>query len=192
MSAEEYEDDDYSDEFFQIEDSDLRAGVDELREQVQAEAEVNQINRDIQAFSSRHGLRLSPSDWQSMGELIDAGHDPESAYTELQGADFEDQFIAAIEKVETREGRSLLESEVQKLWEASVRESDPEHLPSEALLDLDNPRDRAALIDERLSPPPDPAETVAPLSEDATSDERAAWAEARAAGAEIEASEDAF
>ena len=70
------------------------------------------------------------------------------------------------------------------MWEASVRESDPEHLPTEALLDLDKPADRAQLIDERLSPTPDP-EPVAPLADDASDADRAAYTEARMAGAEL-------
>ena len=43
----------------------------------------------------------------------------------------------------------------------------PSTFRPDKLLDLDNPRDRAALIDERLCPTPDP-EPVAPLAADAS------------------------
>lgn len=107
--------------------------------------------------------------------MLDSGLDVESAYTALQGADSEDQFLAAVEKVERREGRSLLESEVSRLWEASVRESDPEHIDQAAILDLDKPADRAQLIDEQLSPTPDDREPIAPLASDASDADRAAY-----------------
>ena len=116
--------------------------------------------------------------------MLDSGMDVEFAYTELEGAHFEEVFDAALEKLERKQGRSILQSELDTLWKAAVEEDDPEHLPQDKLLDLDKPRDRAALIDERLSPTPDP-EPVAPLADDASDAERAAYTEARLAGAEL-------
>ena len=88
--AEDFEDEDgYDDPVFVIEDSDLRAEVDELRAQVEAQAaereQVAAINREIESFRREHGLRLSPSEVQSLGEMLDSGLDVESAYGELQG-----------------------------------------------------------------------------------------------------------
>ena len=192
--VEDSKDDDYEAPFYKIEDSDLRAEVAELREQVQAEAadrrQVSAINRVIEDFRFQHGLRLSASDVQSLGELIDAGHSVGDAYRELEAGDFDSQFLAAVEKIETREGRSLLESEVQKLWEASVRESDPEHVDQDAILDPDKDSDRAALIDGMLAGDQLEPEPVAPLAEDATDAERQAYIAARESGAEVEAPEE--
>jgi hypothetical protein len=92
--------------------------------------------------------------------MLEGGGDAESAYAELQDQDFEQTFDAAVERLERKQGRTILQSEIESLWKSPVDEDDPEHLEPDAVLDTDKPADRAAFINERLSPPPDPVETV--------------------------------
>ncbi len=167
--------------------------VEDLRAQIQAEKaereQISAINREIESFRREHGLRFNRDTVQSLGEMLDGGYDVESAYNELAGQDFEATFDQALERLERKQGRSILQSEVDALWKHATDQDDPEDLPADKLLNMDNPRDRAQLIDERLSPTPDP-EPVAPLADDATDAEREAYTAARMNGAEIEDPED--
>lgn len=81
-----------------------------------------------------------------------------------------------------------MDAEVSKLWEAAVEDGDPEHLPREALLDMDSSGGRAEFFNAKVreeSGENETPETVQPLTDDSTGDERAAYFEARMAGAEI-------
>ena len=98
---------------------------------------------------------------------------------------FEQQFDAAVDRLEQRQGRTILQSEVDRLWEAANREGNPEHIEPDADRDLGTRRDRIDHVNEALAEQPEQPEVIAPLSPDATSKERIAWIDARASGAEV-------
>ena len=176
-------------------DDELREEIDHLREQIEdrfaAEDEVRAINAQIQGFSRQHGLRLSPADIQSIGQLVDEdGMTVEDAYAELEGEDFSDAFADTVERVERQQGRGLLDTEVEALLEEAWQQDDPAHVDERKILDLDRARDRADYLDQALSDRREPPEQIAPLSDDADARQREQYYEARAAGAEVSDAEE--
>jgi hypothetical protein len=181
---------DFEDEY---EDESIYDEIDELRDQLEDQEEVAEVNAQIAALERAHGSPFSQDEIQQIGELIDEGYTPESVYEAVAPTHpgeeaFDHHFSETLEHVQEQQGRQLSQSEVDNLYDKAVYEGDPRHVEDGAIRDMGNKRDRISLINERIAEK-DPGEltdvVVEPLGEDATGKDRAAFIDARLAGAEV-------
>lgn len=183
METEEdiFEDDDE----FEDDEPDLRDEIAALHEQVE-------INQQLSNFQQRLGVPLDPETSQQLGEMLAAGYDIDEAAQEVFAEPFESDFDRSLDALERQQGRTLADAEVQELYNHAVEAGSVDDLPQDKLLNLDTPAGRSEYMNERFKDDDaaHPAETVAPLTEDSTSEERAAYASARFDGAQIEPTTD--
>jgi hypothetical protein len=189
--AEYLEDED--DDFEEVEDEELREQIEELQDRLDEQDDLAEINGIIRAMEAEHGSTFTQAEVDQIGSLLEQGYTPKSVYEAVAPAsEWEQDFEHAVDWLERQEGRPILQKEVNDLWEAALREGDPQHLEADAVLDLDSSSDRAAYMNERLREDEEhePAATVEPLYEDSTPEERTAYFEARMNGAKVEETEE--
>jgi hypothetical protein len=175
-----------------FEDHELREQIADLSEQLADQQEEAEISSAISQLQAAHGVNLTPDQFQTLGEAIDQGHDPQEAFEELgyaRDSDFDARFIQTVQQQAEKQGSPLSDAQVDALWEAAQYRDDPTHVEEGVVLDLGKRTDRIELIDERFREATAPErgdseQTVEPLPADATKEQRIAYLDARAAGAQ--------
>jgi hypothetical protein len=180
----------YTDDEFEDDES-IYDEIDELRDQLEEQQDVAEVNAQIAALERAHGSPFSQDERQQIGELIDEGYTPESVYEAVSPTSpgeeaFNHRFEETLGHLEQENGRGLLQSEVDALYEQATYQGDPRHIEDGAVRDLTNRRDRISHIDERIAEPVEVPETVEPLGEDSTPQERIAYMDHRINGAEVD------
>jgi hypothetical protein len=176
-------------EEFEDDEDDVLNEIEDLRETIERQAQIDAADRALQQLERQHGSRFTAEEVQEMGELLLDGYDPQSVYEHVSpSTPFEDQFEDSLERVERITERPLVESEVDAFWKQA---STGQEMDSDSLLDLDDARQRKEYASQRLTEvdqagKPEPPETVDELPLDASAEDRKSYMEARAAGAEIE------
>jgi len=81
----------------------------------------------VAEWERQNGIELSDEDFDRVAAQVDAyGVDPGTAYGATDDGRFEEDFEATIEAVEREQGRTLLQSEVEAMWDAaSAASEDP-------------------------------------------------------------------
>lgn len=139
------------------------------------------------------------SDYVYEGEFEDE-EDPRAAdeiYADLDDWDPEDEldrdfyetFMQTAKRAEKQQGKPLLESQIERLWDEAAYRDDPRHLEEGVVLDLGRRRDRVEYMDRlfgehQAAQEPERPDVIERPGPDASKEERIAYINARHAGAE--------
>ena len=170
---------------------------DDFESEDERVAAVGQI---LAEWQRETGAELTAEEWDRMGVQIDLyGMSADEAFAETDSGRSEAAFDNLVDRIEADQGRTLTESELQRLAHADAMaewEGEDEVDVSTALFNLDGSADdRASYIGERLRVPPEREEPSATVVEDdgderpgynaSSPDELAALIDARLEGQDV-------
>lgn len=107
---------------------------EELFEEDDDAARVAAASEAVAAFEREHGIELTDADFNHIATQVHLyGLTPEAAYADSEPGRFEAKYEATVEAVEKEQGRKLLDSEVDAIWEAAVRADEDPRIEGDAV-----------------------------------------------------------